>query len=356
MNLMTVVYNVAIGALLIGTLAAIARTPNRGAILGGTVFGGLAVLGLAVILGEDGFGRLRLLAYGLFGHGTIFLVAVTAILFRRHKGAATLSGLLALILVGIAVQAFVVEPQWLEVTRYRVTTDKLRKPIKIVVIADLQTDSIGSYEEGVLRATASEEPDLVLLPGDYVQSHHRRDYLNLVPELRALFKRVNLQPRLGIYAVEGNVDQEGWPAIFEGVDGAYWFDRSGHVDVDAGGEEHIRIEGLSLTESRVLHRSLEPTDLFHIVLGHYPDFCLSELDADLLIAGHTHGGQVQLPGFGPPITLSRVPRHWAAGGSFDLGTKGQLIVSRGIGMERDNAPRLRFLCRPQLVVIEVTPR
>ena len=354
---MTLLYNLAMGLLVLATLVAIAKARRRPPFFGaGLVFGGVAVLFLAVLLGEDGFGRLRLLSYGLFVHGPLFLAGSCALLLREHRVIGLGSGILGLSLVAIAVQAFLIEPQWLEVTGYQITTDKLDQPIKIVVISDLQTDTIGAYEEGVLQATLAEQPDLVLLPGDYVQCHDRDRYLALVTELRALLQEVELRPRLGIYAVEGNVDQEGWTTIFEGVDGAYWFDRSGTLTRDAADGKSIRIDGLSLSESRVLHRSIEPATAFHIVLGHYPDFVLGDVQADLLVAGHTHGGQVQLPGFGPPITLSRVPREWAAGGSFDLGSQGHLVVSRGIGMERDHAPRLRFLCRPQLVVIEVTPR
>ena len=93
---------------------------------------------------------------------------------------------------------------------------------------------------------------------------------------------------------------------------------------------------------------------YHIVFGHAPDFALGDVGADLMIAGHTHGGQVQLPLIGPLITLSRVPRSWASGVTrFDDGRI--LIVSRGVGMERSGALRLRFLCRPELVVIHLRP-
>jgi predicted MPP superfamily phosphohydrolase len=49
-----------------------------------------------------------------------------------------------------------------------------------------------------------------------------------------------------------------------------------------------------------------------------------------------------------------VPRSWAAGVTR-LVNGATLIVSRGVGMERGSAPRLRFLCRPELVIIEVLP-
>jgi len=64
---------------------------------------------------------------------------------------------------------------------------------------------------------------------------------------------------------------------------------------------------------------------------------------------------VQLPLIGPLLTLTVVPRNWASGVTeIDAGTT--LIVSRGIGMERADAPRLRFLCRPELVVVDLVPQ
>jgi uncharacterized protein len=78
------------------------------------------------------------------------------------------------------------------------------------------------------------------------------------------------------------------------------------------------------------------------------------VQADLLIAGHTHGGQIRLPGVGPLVTNAKVPRRWAAGMS-DLPGGRKLLVSRGIGMERGNAPRLRLFCRPEMAVIDLLP-
>ena len=98
-------------------------------------------------------------------------------------------------------------------------------------------------------------------------------------------------------------------------------------------------------------------DGFTIVCGHAPEYMLPVIRGDvaidaLLLAGHTHGGQVVIPGFGPPITLSGVPRHIAAGGLFEFGAA-KVCVSRGIGLERGHAPRIRLFCRPELVVVEL---
>ena len=99
---------------------------------------------------------------------------------------------------------------------------------------------------------------------------------------------------------------------------------------------------------------MQGTKRFHITMGHRPDFALGEIDSDLLIAGHTHGGQVQVPFWGPVMILSRVPRSWASGVT-KLDRNRTLVVSRGVGMERGGAPEVRFLCRPELVVLTIVP-
>jgi len=90
------------------------------------------------------------------------------------------------------------------------------------------------------------------------------------------------------------------------------------------------------------------------VLGHSPDYALGDVRADILLAGHTHGGQVSIPFLGPPLTMAEVPRAWASG-LTELSGDRHLYVSRGVGMERGNAPRVRFLTRPELAIIDVVP-
>ena len=65
-------------------------------------------------------------------------------------------------------------------------------------------------------------------------------------------------------------------------------------------------------------------------------------------------GLVQLPLIGPLVTFSAVSRTVAAGGVFER-PGGHLVVSRGVGLERGDAPRLRFLCAPEVVVVDVLP-
>ena len=159
-----------------------------------------------------------------------------------------------------------------------------------------------------------------------------------------------LAGRLGTFAVQGNVDPVGWERIFLGTGIVATSER---VRMEL---EEVSVTALSFADSfDPSLRLRRDEERFQVVFGHGPDFALGDVPADLLVAGHTHGGQVQLPWIGPLVKLSAVPRAWAAGVTSLPGGR-TLVVSRGIGMERGNAPRLRFLCRPELVVIRVEPR
>lgn len=316
------------------------------------VVAGIATLVLAGLIGgyfEDHFGFFRLWAYGIFLHN-VSLVMVTA-WFWRHTHRRLACGLLAAAacLLLIAVDAFLVEPHWLEVSHWRIASPKIRQPLRIVVVADLQTNRIGPYERDVLRRTLAEKPDVILLAGDYLQTT-KSNYPVLRNELNAFLREIHFTAPQGVYAVGGNVDGAEWPKIFEGLDIATTINnRTFNL-----GDVQLTCLGLWKSFDRNSHVPNDPEGRFHVVLGHAPNFALGDVHADLLLAGHTHGGQVRLPMIGPMITHSQIPNAWAAG-MTELPGGGQLLVSRGIGMERGHAPPMRFLCRPELVVIDLVP-
>jgi hypothetical protein len=351
-GLMTLLYNllmlVADGAALFHVRQQ--RRPGA-AVFALSITGLLAVL-VAVALGEDNFGRLRLLAWGIFGHGAVMFVGCGGLLWQAARGWAVLGFLAAAAVEAVAVDAFLIEPTWLEVSHVRLTSRKLKAPLSIAVVADLQTDVIGPYERDVLRRVLDARPDVILLAGDYLHVQDDEPLLELSRQLNDLLAEMNFYAPLGVYAVGGNVDAPNWPTIFYRLP-VTTFASTGAVDLPRG---DVRITGLTLNDSFNRSLTVPASDRFHICLGHGPDFAMSEnVSADLLVAGHTHGGQVKIPLIGPIVTLSRVPRLWAGGGLTELPGNRKLVVSRGIGMERINAPRLRFLCRPELVFIRVEP-
>jgi predicted MPP superfamily phosphohydrolase len=313
----------------------------------------VALLGaLMVILGigleSNGFGYFRLWCWGIFVHLSLFAFASAIVLARKSWRWSAFGSLVGILLVAIGIDAFFIEPTWLEVTHHQLVSDKLTKPLKIVVIADLQTDHIGDYERRVLREVKAQQPDLILWAGDYLQEHRPGRWEPLHEELRALLAEIDLQPPLGSYAVGGNVDDRRWPQLFADTPVEAFPETRTVTRAD------VTVTGLATRESFDPDASVPAQEKFHIVLGHCPNFALGDVNADLLVAGHVHGGQVRLPGIGPLLTLADVPRRWAVG-LTELAPGKTLAVSRGIGMERSNAPRLRFLCRPELMVLHVSP-
>ena len=95
-----------------------------------------------------------------------------------------------------------------------------------------------------------------------------------------------------------------------------------------------------------------PDDAQVILLTHNPDlaFAPEAARAGLIFSGHTHGGQVMLPGIGAIHTQgTRLPRDHPAGYFGQLPGGGQMIVSRGMG---ESTP-FRFRCPPEVVWVEV---
>jgi predicted MPP superfamily phosphohydrolase len=307
----------------------------------------LSMAGITVAIIGSGFRAfhlMRLVAWVVFLCGPVYLLASG---FFTKGWTRLLSVGLGLCVSGIAIDAFFIEPHRLEVTTHTISSPLIERPIRVVALADFQTDHIGDYERRVLKTAKDLAPDLLVFPGDYIQvggEAYRREG----KVFNQLLKDLNFKPRLGAYAVEGDVEVRGWESLFSGTG----IHPMGATTITNLGE--LELVGLTLMASR---RGVElPAKLgFRIVLGHAPDFALHPVDADLILAGHTHGGQVQIPFIGPLLTLSGVPKTWADGGLTTLEGGRRLIVSRGIGMERGGAPRLRFNCRPEIVVVDLVP-
>ena len=309
----------------------------------------VAAAACAILTRQGHSGIVQLAAWALFLHGSI-LLAGTAVLFRRSRRRWAIAAAAGVAVMAMtAIDGFLIEPYWLEVSHLELASPKIGHPVRIAVIADFQTDHIGPYERQVVRRVIAEKPDLVLYAGDYLQVPYV-DRAELAVDFRGLVEQIGRETSSSAFAVGGNVDGWLWTTLFDGVD----------VTVAARTETFqsnaLDITCLSLRDSAdpQLRVSRPSADRFHVVLGHVPNFALGQVDADLLLAGHTHGGQCRLPLIGPLVTHSLIPHAWAAGVTR-LPGGGRLVVSRGIGMEREYAPRCRFCCRPEVVIIDLVP-
>lgn len=338
---------IALAVALLVPLAVCRKRPRAGVFLLPLVCAAVPIA-MAVSYPSGGFFKLRLLAWGVFGAFPLGALLCAALARKRARALSSLAALAALAMLGAYGFAFHVEPFRLEINHHRVVSARITEPLRIVLLADIQTDSIGAYEQRVFDAVRDARPDLILLSGDYLQAAERVER-RLAPQFQRLFTDPSLRPRFGIHAVEGDCEaQEDWEYQFDGT-GTVTHDETETVEVGP-----LALTCLTLRDSHSLARIERPDERFHIVLGHHPNFALRSVDADLLLAGHCHGGQVRLPLLGPPIKLAAIPRAWTQG-MTDLEGDRKLVVSRGIGMERGGAPRLRFLCRPEVVVIDLVP-
>ena len=290
------------------------------------------------------------------------LAALTVLLAsprRRVARAVRSLALCALVLLpALGVYASCIEPRRLVEERVDVALEARvapSQPLRIAVLADLQSRDFDEHLRDAVASALAFEPHLIVLPGDLIQLEDQREYERVTPRFRELL--APLRAPLGVYFVVGNTDTpELVGRVFEGTQVRLL--RNELVELEFHGRR-IALAGVDFSfasrSSRAFLSEFGARDEgeLRILLAHYPDVVLAlerAASIDLTIAGHTHGGQVQLPFFGPPLTLSSVPRAAAAGGLHAVDGF-RLYVSRGVGAERGAAPLVRFLCPPEVSLL-----
>ncbi|MHC4982515.1 MAG: metallophosphoesterase [Planctomycetota bacterium] len=270
----------------------------------------------------------------------------------RRRRAARIS-ILALAVVGIACMAYgyFIEPYWLETTHVTLSSEKLAglsRPLRIVHISDLHCEEKQRLEGRLPEVIRQIKPDVIVFTGDALNS--RGGLVNLKTCMKRL---AEIAPT---FAVDGNMDVRRFPDtdIFADTRVRLLDGEAVKVSVD---QVQINLVGGPAGRWQTIENVLKGLkgDLFTVVLYHYPGrvTAASGYPVDLYLAGHTHGGQVALPGYGALITLSRLGKKYESG-RHPVG-KTWLYVNRGIGMEGGSAPRVRFWARPEVTVIEISP-
>jgi len=259
---------------------------------------------------------------------------------------------LAVAAAGVLCMAYgyFIEPRWVEVTRVRVVSARLRgasRPVRIVQVSDFHCEAYAGLAEDVPEIVAGLEPDVIVFTGDSLN-----DREGLGRFRRCMTRLAGIAPTL---AVRGNWDvgAHGGPDFF-GSTGVV--ELSGQaVKITAAGAD-VWFAGAPVDDPPKLAAALAtaPDGACKVLLYHYPDPILEVAargDVDLQLSGHTHGGQVALPFYGALVTVSRHGKRFERG-LYKVGST-QLYVNRGIGMEGGPAPRVRFFARPEITLIEL---
>jgi uncharacterized protein len=260
--------------------------------------------------------------------------------------------------IGLGVYACWIEPRRLVVTRYEVRSPAWpadAPDLRIVAMSDfhasgphITADRIAAI---VGRANA-ERPDLVALLGDFV--FETRVRTSFVPPVAVAAALAGLRARLGVFAVLGNHDWKldgPWVARALAKAGLIVLDNAAcRIEADgrvlwvAGvGDRAVYQDDLPGTLARV------PDGAPVLLVTHSPDLFPEVPErVALTLAGHTHGGQCELPVLTRFVIPSRHGRRYAYGHIVEGGR--QMFVSSGIGTA--NLP-VRFGVPPEIVLLRI---
>ncbi|CAN5519599.1 metallophosphoesterase [soil metagenome] len=294
--------------------------------------------------------------------------------YKLYFGLASLS--LAALALGLFYYGTRVETRRYRLERLKVKTKSdttgsaivSHQSLKILHLSDLHLSGNDDEKVEFIRSITDQDYDLIVLTGDIFEF---LDGLKYGPRL------LSRQPRLGAYAVFGNHDYYDY-SIYNKTVGRF-IRKHRHppernniephrIALEAGGfkvlvnqshyipSENLFIAGIDypgIKEAELQKLMLAaPLGALKLGLFHLPRQLdmLARAGLHLAFGGHTHGGQVRLPGVGAIITDSELSRKNASG-LFDVaGTK--IHISRGLGA--DPRSNIRLFCPPAATVIELS--
>ena len=277
----------------------------------------------------------------------------------------------ALTALGVYLYANKVEPRRFSLETIPVTlgdASASAKKLRILHLSDLHLCEPESHKLDFLQQVTSEEYDLIFFTGDIFENYSGVQYAN---------RLIARPPRLGTYAVLGNHDYYDYtwfhksigklwrrhrhPAKFRDVTPMVEALEMADIQVLRNAKASFLPQGLSIIgidypgispgRLKDIARSVPPEHLI-LALFHMPRRLddIKEAGIHMAFGGHTHGGQIRVPGFGALVTDSELKRSEASGLVRREGTL--FHISRGLGA--DPRTNVRLFCPPAATVIELT--
>jgi predicted MPP superfamily phosphohydrolase len=258
--------------------------------------------------------------------------------------------------------AFGVEPNWLErtVTQVKLPCKNLTRRVRILHLSDLHVSPVVpcSLIEAAVNLGLESKPDVICLTGDFVT--------DAAPFNQADYSRIlaRLSSAAPTFAVLGNHDGGKWAAAamhgFSDTSMVEGVLRAARIQLLHNRSENVRLRDQSLRFAGVPDlwsgqvdgdRAFAniPADDPVILLAHNPDTkdVLADRPWDLMLSGHTHGGQVVLPLLGERFVPVRDKRFIAG---LKQWNGRQIYITRGVG----NIDGVRFNCRPEVTLLDIT--
>lgn len=244
-----------------------------------------------------------------------------------------------------------IEPRILVVNKVDIDLPSFNESLRVAVLSDIHVGPYKNYGwvHDVVTKTNAQNPDVVFLLGDYV--------FGSFGELGDLDALGELEASLGVYAVLGNHDYDNDRQYeikekLESLGIKVLVNDSEELLVSES--EKICLAGLGdlwnkFDFEQTLNDCSNQENI--LLLSHNPDAVLFEQShvADLMISGHTHGGQIRLPFFG---AVSKIPT--VLDKSFNQGLfeseNSKFFVTSGLG---ETGPRARLFNPPEIAILEL---
>ena len=274
-------------------------------------------------------------------------------MFRRHLLALLLT-LLAfpLSLAGLVLYARYIEPYWVEEVTWDLPCARWKgRPLKLAVLADLHAKpGDGAYLDGIVQRTLDSKPDAVLMLGEFLGGHSAEQAM----ELTELAEHLRPLAALPCFAVCGNHDYYHGVgkvrAMLKGL-GIQSLE-SKRAALEVGGDTlylgGVRCLCTFSSPAPVPGLPEEDKEAAFILLSHSPvGGRYAKPGTTATLAGHSHGGQVCLPG-GIPIIRPDERMRWSeVKGAFTEQGR-PVYVTRGLG---SSILPFRLFCRPELTFV-----
>jgi len=252
--------------------------------------------------------------------------------------------------------SFIFEPNNIQVEKISVEIENLPEEfegIKIVHLTDFHSKDFGEREKRVLEILEDLNPDFVFITGDFID--HKTKDINSCQEF---WNRLGNKYQGNIFGVLGN--HEYWIDHLDANSIKNLLEESGIIVLRnenkkiSRDDKYIYLIGVDDPDTGrddLLKATINiEKNIPKILLAHSPDIVdnLQGKQTDLILSGHTHGGQIKIP-FIRPFWTPTKNRGKYASGLFEINDI-YLYVNRGIGTA---AIPIRFNCPPEIAVIEL---